>query len=406
MFSTESYTKNKAHTGSMRVSAMQSSLIRQVFDRKRPTSINLGLGQPSENVPSEILEEGIRQLRGSDLGYTPNAGMLSLRDKIAKYHNIPHAKAAQNVVITCGAQEAILAVMGVCLDVGDEVIVPDPGFPGYAMAAQFLGAHVVVAPRLEAEQFCLKTSLLEERITPRTRLVVLNSPANPTGKIDAKIELDKLAALAYHHQFWILCDEIYSEILYTTEPMPSVTQFCDRAILVSGLSKSVAMTGFRLGYAIAPDALSANLIRSHAVLTSCAPTLSQHMAHAVFQNPHLLKSHFALYTDRRTRALAALEKHIPNAQFIIPDGAFYIMLNCSEFFQNSLDSVNSLNSLDSLDLALKILNEKDVLTTPGLAFGQTTQNWLRLSFAGNPCDFDEGIRRIGEWICKNNHKSG
>lgn len=371
-----------------RMGSMRQSLIRLVFDKKRPTSLNLGLGQPSENVPAEILEEGLRRLKIGNMGYTANAGLLSLRQKIAAHHNLPFAGNAQNVIVTCGAQEALVATMAACLDPHDEVIVPDPGFPGYAMAAEFLSARVLAAPRFENEEFRLNTTSVEKLITPKTRLVVLNAPGNPTGKCDTLEELQKLTTLAKRHNFWILCDEIYADIAYTSASMPSATRLSHRAILVSGLSKNVAMTGFRLGYIVAPNALASALVRSHAVLTSCAPTLSQHMAEYVFEKPELLKSHAKLYNERRNLAINALHEHLPGIPHTTPDGAFYILLNCSQFTN------------DSLEFALRILNDTDVLTTPGLAFGESTRSWLRLSFAGKPETFVEGTKRLGEFFKK------
>ncbi|MDD3146249.1 MAG: pyridoxal phosphate-dependent aminotransferase [Candidatus Riflebacteria bacterium] len=371
---------------SARIGAMRQSLIRKVFDCKKSTSINLGLGQPSESVPLQIIDEGMRRLKQGDMGYTANAGMLTLRDKIARSHHLPFAGSAENVVVTCGAQEAIVAAMAACLDVGDEVIVADPSFPGYAMAAEFLGAQVVTAQRFESEDFRLNTGALAGKISSRTRLVVLNSPGNPTGKCDTEAELQALAELADKHNFFILCDEIYADILYTQSEMPSATQFSKRAILVSGLSKNVAMTGFRLGYLIAPDPLALALTRAHAVLTSCAPTLSQHMAGYVFENPQLRKVHLPLYAERRQNAINALRTHLPHTPHTMPDGAFYILLNCARFTNNSLD------------FALQILEQTDVLTTPGLAFGESTRQWLRLSFAGTPENFTTGVERLAPFF--------
>lgn len=373
------------NTNPWRMDRVRTSLIRQVFDKKRPTSLNLGLGQPSENVPSEILEEGLKRFKNGDMGYTANAGLMSLREKIAAHHRLPFAQNAQNVIVTCGAQEAIVAAMATCFNIGDEVIVPDPGFPGYAMAAEFLGAKVVTAERFEHENFGLNIESIKCKLTPRTRLVVLNSPGNPTGTCDAAQELIALAALAEKHDFFILCDEIYADINFAAQPVASATQFSNRAILVSGLSKNVAMTGFRLGYVVAPNILAPMLIRAHAVLTSCAPTLSQHMAEYVFENPHWLSVHCDLYKDRRNNALCALNAHLPGFSHTKPEGAFYILLNCSPL------------GIDSLSLALSIVEHCDVLTAPGLAFGDSAKQWLRLSFAGTPEQFTEGVARIGQW---------
>ncbi len=375
-----------ASLASDRISNIQPSLIRAVFDKKRPTSLNLGLGQPSENVPCELLEEGWRRFRSADMGYTPNAGLPALRELIANYHQHPHALSSQNVIVTCGSQEALACVMAACLDVGDHVLIPNPGFPGYQMTADLMGATTIAVPRSSDQGFRLDASAIERSLTPRTRLVILNSPSNPTGAIDTNEELQKLATLAENHNFWILSDEIYSEIRFSQNEFPSITKFSPRAILVSGLSKSVAMTGFRLGYVVAPKHISEHILRAHATATTCAPTLSQHLAQVIFEKPENLQIHKKLYTERRKAALDSIQRHLPLVPFLRPEGAFYLMLNLSQYTQNSLQ------------FCLDFLETKDVISTPGRAFGLLTEGWIRTSFAGFPETFDQGISRLGEFL--------
>jgi aspartate/methionine/tyrosine aminotransferase len=385
------YVMSLASLASERISNLQPSLIRAVFDKKRPTSLNLGLGQPSENLPSHLLDEGWRRFRSADMGYTPNAGLPALRELIASYYRHPHALSSQNVIITCGSQEALACVMAACLDFGDHVLVPDPGFPGYRMTADLMGATTIAVPRSSDQGFRLDASAIERALTPRTRLVILNSPSNPTGAIDTIEELQKLATLAEAHNFWILSDEIYSEIRFSQNEFPSITKLSSRAILVSGLSKSVAMTGFRLGYVVAPSPISEHILRAHATATTCAPTFSQHMAQVIFEKPEHLRMHQRLYTERRKGALESMERHLPTVPYLSPEGAFYLMLNLSQHTQ------------DSLQFCLDLLETKDVIATPGRAFGHLTEGWIRTSFAGSPETFNQGIRRMGEFITSLTH---
>lgn len=371
---------------SSRISAMQPSLIRAVFEKRRASSINLGLGQPSESPPLEILEEGWRQFLASDMGYTSNAGLPQLRKLIAAHHKHAYAFSADNVVVTCGSQEALVAVMAACLNTDDHVLIPDPGFPGYKMTAELLGAVAVPVPRHHRNCFRLCADDLEKAITPKTKLVVINSPANPTGAVDCQDELIRLSNLAEKYNFWILSDEIYSEIYFSDERMPSIADFSNRAIVVSGLSKSAALTGFRLGYAVAPLQISQAIMRAHATTTTCAPTLSQHVAEVIFSNTSNLKMHFELYKTRRIQALECLKKYLPDIEVINPDGAFYIMLKISKF------------RIDSLEFCLKLVEEEDVIATPGAAFGNVTKEWIRLSFAGNPELFEKGVKKLANFL--------
>lgn len=371
---------------SARSAATQPSLIRAVHDRKRPSSLNLGLGQPSLKVADEILDEGIRRLRSGPMGYTSNAGLTELRALIAKHHGFSGRDQADNVVITCGAQEALHDVLMAALDPGDEVIISDPAFPSYASIATLLGAKVVTVARRSEDQFRLRCADLLPAISDKTRLVVLNSPGNPTASIDAEDELKQLAALADRYQFSILSDEIYADLNYTGVSHPSIAQHSDRVFFVSGLSKNCAMTGFRLGYVIAETKRIKAVLRCHHMASTCAPVLSQHMAQVVFEQPRWLTHQLPIYQLRRDAAMQALAEKLPQIPFVKPEGAFYILADFSHYTD------------DSLQLALDILDQSDVITAPGAAFGQRTQSWLRLSFADEPEVFTEAVGRIANYV--------
>lgn len=370
---------------SERTAAVQPSLIRAVHDRKRPSSLNLGLGQPSLPVPDPIIDEGLRRLRAGSMGYTANAGMPGLRAAIASHHALPGRTGADSVVVTCGAQEAIFALLTGLLDPGDEIIVPDPGFPSYESIARLLGARPLRVARSAAQGFRLDVDAIAAALTPRTRAVVVNSPANPTGMVDDQAQVERLAALAEARDFDIVSDEIYADLHYRPGRVASAARHTERAYLISGLSKNCAMTGFRLGYVVGPPKRLAGVLRAHHMAATCAPVLSQHMAQFVFENPHWITEQLPIYVERRSRALAALRQHVP-APLLEPDGAFYIFVDLSA------------HTDDSLQFAFDLLDQTDVITAPGRAFGEVARGWLRLTFADEPGVFSEAAARIGTFL--------
>lgn len=372
---------------SARVRSVPPSQIRAVHDARRATSLNLGLGQPSLDVDPAILAAGLRLMEKGSMGYTANAGLPALRAAIAAHHRIPGCDGADNVVVTCGSQEAIVAALAACLDPGDDVLIPDPAFPGYRMAAGFLGANCIAVPRAPEQGFRLDSAAIARALTPRTRAVLVVSPSNPTGMVDDKAEVAALARLADERGFEIISDEIYADLHYGSGNVPSAARCGNRTIVISGLSKNCAMTGFRLGYAVARKEMIQGILRAHSLTTSCAPSLSQYMAQFVFENPQWLKAHLPVYQERRRQALAALAASLPpTVQVLEPEGAFYVMLNVGASCENSFD------------FALKILDETDVIVTPGSAFGEVTRRWLRLSYADDPAIFAEGVARLGRFL--------
>lgn len=379
--------ENTIRPVSARSSEMQASLIRAVYDRKRPSSLNLGLGQPSLSVPQQILDAGIERLRNGPMGYTSNAGLTELRVLIAEYYGFSNRQQAENVVVTCGAQEAIHDVMMASLDPGDEVIVADPAFPSYAAIAKLLGAHVITVPRHAEDNFRLNSADIAAAITEKTRLVVLNSPGNPTASVDSEAQLRQLAELAEEHQFNILSDEIYADLVDPKNSVPSIAQLSERVFFISGLSKNCAMTGFRLGYVVADSSRIQAVLPCHHMASTCAPVLSQHMAQVVFEDPQRwLREQWPIYQQRRAAAKEAMGKYLAQISYIEPEGAFYILADFSAYCD------------DSLQLALDILQEVDVITAPGRAFGQTTRQWLRFSYADEAEVFAAGLRRIAQFI--------
>jgi len=358
---------------------MRPSLIRQLFDARRPTSINLGLGEPGMPVPLELFDAGVARYRERRPGYTPNAGMEPLRARIAEHFALPYARAAKNAIVTVGLQEAMVSTLLAITDPGDEILITDPAFVAYRTVAELLGLTVRAVPLDSARGFQLDGARLAAAVGERTRVILVNSPANPTGRVDPEAELRELVDATEGSGVWLLSDEVYGELWFDAPP-PSAGRLSERAIVLGALSKSCSMTGFRLGWALAPDAVAPAIAAVHQFNVTCAPTLSQHLALEVFEHPEWLSSLRPEFRRRRDVMLDALS---PLGLPLVPcEGGLYVLVDVS-----SVDG-------DSLRLARRLLDEGDVVTVPGIAFGAGAEGFLRLSFGGNERDITDGVRRI------------
>ena len=281
---------------SQRVAGLKPSIIREMFARKKPSSIDLTLGEPALPPDPEIMEAAWQSLRAGAQGYTPNAGLPELRSLIARHHALPGRDTEAHVIVTVGSQEAVFLAMATTLDVGDEVLIPEPGYPAYRNIAQMLGAIAVPYPISRDTGLVARADAIAARISARTRLLITNSPSNPFGTVDSEVELAQIAALG----ITILSDEIYADLYYPAGKPPSIARMSPNAMLATGLSKSCALTGQRLGYLIAPTAVVPKAILAHQLLVTCAPRLAQLAAIEVFRQPEYLVKHLAyclLYTS-------------------------------------------------------------------------------------------------------------
>jgi aspartate/methionine/tyrosine aminotransferase len=369
-----------ARAPSARAAAISPSVIRKLFDARRPSSINLGLGEPHIPVPLELLDAGYARYRAQRPGYTLNAGLPALRERIAAHFRLPFAGAASQVVVTVGLQEALFATLLAVGDPGDDVVLLDPTFLAYRTVAELLGLNVVRAPLRRDRGFGLDPDAIAAAIGPRTCAVVLNSPSNPTGRIDREDELRAVVQATEKHGVWLISDEVYGEC-WASRPPTSVGTLTERAIVLGALSKSCAMTGFRLGWAIAPAALAGAIAATHQFNVTCAPTISQHLALEVFEHPEwlgTLRNQLAAGRRAMTRAIDA-ELGLP---YLPPEGGFFVFLDVSSCGE------------PSLTLAERLLADGDVVTVPGSAFGANGEGWLRLSYAADAERIEEGVRRI------------
>lgn len=364
-----------------RLQGVQPTLIRQIFERALPDSINFGLGEPDLPTPQFMREEAARITLEEQNGYTSHAGLLPLREKIAEQY--PHLDLQPNqVCVTVGSQEAMTAAFLAMVDEGDEVLIPDPSFPAYENCVKISGGEPVFY-RLPAEQdFAFDIEEFKSKITPRTKAAVVISPSNPTGKIFTENDLRQIADALQDTGIYLISDEIYSDLYFTENPPHSASEFYERTIIVSGLSKSLSMTGWRVGWVASSktDVVKAALTL-HGFLTVCTSTISQ-------------KASLLGWTPEAERAKAkAREIYKRRGEFLIdilqkelglrgtrPEGAFYTMVD-----------VRALG--DDLEVAEKFLQNR-VITVPGVAFGAEAKGFLRVSFCNTEDRMAEGVRRM------------
>ena len=332
-------------TPSNRATRIRPSILRRLFDSRRPTSINLGPGDPSSPIDYELLDAGVAHYRATRESYSLNAGMLPLRERIVAYHGLPHATAPKNAIVTVGAMGGLFATLMAVGDPGDEILILNPSFLNYPNMIEMLG--MVPKPvALDAERgFALDIDAIVSAIGPRTRALLLNSPSNPTGRVDRADELAAVVAVTEAAGLWLISDETYRDIYFTDEPPPTIRSALDRAIVVSALSKNCSMTGFRLGYVLAPDSIAPAIAAVHQFNVTCAPTISQHIALVAFEDAaHRLRQNQADYVRQRAKLVAAVDEHI-GLPYAPCEGGFFLFLDVRS------------TGLPSLTLAERLLAE-------------------------------------------------
>ena len=352
--------------------------------------VHLELGEPDFDTPANVREAAKRALDDGATHYAPFAGIPELRAAIADdaANRKGIAASPDRVFVTVGGKGVMLyAILGL-VDPGDEVIVPDPGYPIYASLTRFVGATPVPVPIRQANAFRLDVDELASLVTPRTSMVVLNSPANPTGGVLTRTELEKVAELALRHDLVVLSDEIYSRILYDAEhiSIASLAGMADRTIVLDGFSKTYAMTGWRLGYAIVPEALADAYGQLIINTISCAPTFVQHGAVEALRGPQdPVTAMVAEFRTRRDRVVQELNA-IPGVKCARPSGAFYAFPDVSG------------TGFDGPRLAEALLADAGVCVLPGTAFGQVGRDHVRISYATSLENLVEAARRIRDYV--------
>lgn len=357
--------------------------------------ISFAIGEPDFDTPDNIKQAAITALNSNFTHYSPSAGILPLREAVATYISNTRAIPVNpdQVVITPGGKPIIYYVLHALVNPGDEVIYPNPGFPIYESVIRFTGGVPVPAPILEEKDFSLDTAELEKLITPKTKLIILNSPHNPTGGMLTAEDIKHIAALAKKHDLWILSDEIYSRIIYagTFSSIASQPGMQERTIILDGFSKTYAMTGWRLGYGVMPTELAIQIARLITNCESCTNTFVQYGGLEALTGPQdFVADMVAEFKARRDLIVAGL-KSIPGFSCKTPNGAFYAFPNVTEACQR-------LGFSDSKVLQQHLLYNADVAVLPRTAFGARnmgeTQEYLRFSYATSREIIQLGLERI------------
>ncbi len=363
-----------------RMRGLQPTLIRQFFERALPDSINFGLGEPDLPTPQFLRDEAARISADEQNGYTSHPGLPALRDKIAEQY--PHLNLPRTgVVVTCGSQEAMTDAFMCVVDEGDEVLLPDPSFPAYDACTR-IAQGVPVYYKMPADgDFAFDISNFRSQITDRTKAAVVISPSNPTGKIMTEQNLRDIAAALDGTGIWLISDEIYSDLYFGERPH-SASEFYEKTIIVSGLSKSLSMTGWRLGWAACKDAEVINAIQVlHGFNTVCTSTITQKASLIAWSDEaEAAKEHSRQIYKARGQFLVDLFEKEMGLHATSPEGAFYTMLD-----------VRSLG--DDIEVAERCLQNR-VVTVPGVAFGQEAEGFLRISFCNTEEKMAEGVQRM------------
>jgi len=370
-----------------RMRGIEKTLIRRIHDLAGPDCIDLGLGELRFPTPRPILEHVRENLGTWKLGYTPNEGYPELRELIAGRSGYPVTP--ERVCVTVGAQEALMAVLMVIVNAGDEILVPDPGFPAYAALVRLAGGEPATYPLFPEAGFKMNAGRVLGALTGKTKAVILNSPNNPSGAVYAGRELETLAAGLNERSVLAISDEVYKEIAFG-KPPDSIASYMDRCVVIDSLSKSYGMTGWRIGWCVVPPDMAKSLAGFHQLAVTCASALSQRAAiHALkgFADEERKRN---LEELRRRRDLAAkcLDEHT-DLRYIKPEGTFYVLVDVAD---------KKPGFGGSLDIAMGLLTKEKVVTIPGLAFGPRGEGYLRLSFAAEPGQIEEGIRRLGRFL--------
>ena len=373
---------------------IQVSLIRQ-FDQaisEIPGVLRLTLGEPDFTTPDHVKEAAKRAIDQDQSYYTGMSGLLALRqaasDFVKEKYQLDY-NPENEILVTIGATEALSATLTAILEEGDKVLLPAPAYPGYEPIVNLVGAEIVEIDTTE-NGFVLTPEMLEKAILEqgdKLKAVILNYPANPTGITYSREQLEALAAVLRKYEIFVVCDEVYSELTYTGENHVSLgTMLRDQAIIINGLSKSHAMTGWRLGFIFAPANFTAQLIKSHQYLVTAANTMAQHAAvEALTAGKNDAEPMKKEYIQRRDYIIEKMTKL--GFEIIKPDGAFYIFAKIPAGYNQ-----------DSFAFLKDFAQKKAVAFIPGAAFGQYGEGYVRLSYAASMETIREAMKRLEEYM--------
>jgi aspartate/methionine/tyrosine aminotransferase len=365
----------------------------RALEAKGHDIVHLEIGEPDFDTPPSIVAAGVAALERGETHYTPSAGVVELREAIAGYLGARRGLKvdAGQVIVTPGAKPIMFYALLALLDAGDEAIYPDPGFPIYASMIDFAGARGVPLPLRERNEFQPDLEELRRLITDRTKLVILNSPHNPTGGVLSLETIREIARLARERDLWVLADEIYAELVYDGEhrSIALETGMADRTIVLDGFSKTFAMTGWRLGYGVFPRPLVEPVTKLVTNSVSCTATFVQRAgAAALSARPPEIDRMIAEFRRRRDVVVKGLNA-VPGISCRMPHGAFYVFPNIAR-----------LGLRTSADAADRLLDEAGVAALAGTCFGAAGEGYLRLSYANSLPNLEKALSRIADWASR------
>jgi aminotransferase len=373
------------------IQEIQPSGIRKFFDivSTMKDAISLGVGEPDFETPWHIREEGIYSLERGKTHYSSNTGMEELREEIAAYLSRRYGLSydpAHEIMVTVGGSEAIDVALRAMLDPGDEVIIPQPSYVSYLPCTVLAGGTPVTLNLSVKNEFRLTVEELEAVTTPKTKVLILPYPNNPTGATMPAEDLKKIADYVIDHDLFVLTDEIYAELTYDGEhtTIASFPGMKERTVYINGFSKAYAMTGWRLGYACAPARLLAEMLKIHQYAIMCAPTTSQYAAIEALRNGDGDVTEMRdAYNQRRRFLIAELRKN--GFDVFEPHGAFYVFPSIKKF------------GMTSEEFATRLLNEEKLAVVPGNAFGDCGEGYIRISYAYSVENLKAAMERLSDF---------
>ena len=357
------------------ISEMDISGIRKCFEGAGPNAINLGLGQPDFDTPAHIKEAAIKAIRDGFTGYTPNCGfpdlLLAISQKFLRDNQLRYSP--EEIMVTSGASEALFLAIAALVERGDEVLVGDPSFLSYSALTKLVGGKPVGVPL--NDQLRLTPDAVNEMITERTKAIIINSPSNPTGAVQTEEELRGIAEIADDSDIAVISDEVYEHFIYDGEHI-SPARFSDNVITVNAVSKTYAMTGWRLGYLAAKGGAHEQLLKVHQYIQACACSISQKAALAAIAGPQecvaTMRDEFKLRRDMLVKGFLEI-----GVDLVKPQGAFYLFPKVGDG-----------------DAVASSLAKAGVIAVPGSAFGPEGKEHIRLSYASSRKNLEEALKRM------------
>ncbi|MDN3954820.1 pyridoxal phosphate-dependent aminotransferase [Sporolactobacillus laevolacticus] len=385
-----------------RIRDIPFSSIRQVFDRAASLEKNgmnithMEIGRPDFDTPQFIKEAAIHALQEGKVHYTSNAGIQELKESISRklaFDNHINVDPEKGVVVTIGCKEAILNTVLAYINPGDEVLVPDPSWLEYQNIVKLAGGIPVPVPLREEEDFLMNPDDLRTSVTGRTKMIIVNSPQNPTGAVLPESNLKAIAEIANEFDLIVLSDEIYEKLIYDDAKhicLASLPGMDERTIVINGFSKTYAMDGWRLGYAAGKDALIQPILKVHQYNTSCSTSFAQYGAVMAYEGSQESVDSMVKAFDQRRKLIVSRLHQMEGVECVVPKGAFYVF-----------PSFKSLG-MSSKELAIALLEKVQIACVPGDAFGNQGQGYLRMAYSTSYDRLEEAMDRLSFFLQKHN----